>query len=159
VKFVVDGMLGKLSRWLRMMGHDVEYSAWLSDDRLMAIAKNEGRVLLTKDLELYQRCVSRGIDSFYVEGKNEAARLAELAERFQFPLTLNLASSRCPKCNTPLRSVSKEAIAEKVEPKTYAHYDEFLQCPNCGQVYWQGAHWDKIRATLQEASKILEKQA
>ena len=142
-----------------MMGHDVKYSAVLSDDELMTVAKTEERVLLTRDLELYQRCVSKGIEAFYVEGTNEPERLAELADRFKFPLKINLAASHCPKCNAQLRSVPKETIADKVEPKTYTHYNEFWQCPDCGQIYWQGAHWDKIRATLKEAQKILEKKA
>jgi uncharacterized protein with PIN domain len=82
VKFVADGMLGSLSRWLRMMGQDVEYSTLLDDDKLLALAKEEGRVLLTKDLELYKRANAKRIDVFYVEGKNEADRLAALAGRF-----------------------------------------------------------------------------
>ena len=155
MRFVADGMLGKLSRWLRMMGHDVEYSATLNDDELMAIAKKEGRILLTRDMELFQRCASKGIDAFYVEGANEAARLADLAERFKFPLAINLEVSRCPKCNTQLRSAPKEAVAGKVEDKTYAYYGEFWQCPGCGQFYWQGAHWEKIRGTLREAKENL----
>jgi len=159
VKFVADGMLGKLSRWLRMMGHDITYYAAFSDDELMAIAKKEDRVLLTRDMELFQRCASKGIDVFYVEGANEAARLAELTERFKFPLAINLEVSRCPKCNTQLHSVPKEAVAGKVENKTFAHYNEFWQCPRCGQIYWQGAHWDKIRATLHEAEEILARKS
>jgi hypothetical protein len=121
----------------------------------MALAKKEGRVLLTRDLELFQRCASKGIDAFFVEGATEAARLAELSERFKFPLTINLDTSRCPKCNTQLCSVSKESVAGKVEDKTYAYYNEFWQCPGCEQVYWQGAHWEKIRGTLREAEEIL----
>lgn len=158
MKFVADGMLGKLSRWLRMMGHDVVYSANSSDDELMTIAKNEGRVLLTKDKELFQRCASRGIDVFFIEGITEAENLAELAYRFKFPLVINLEVSRCPKCNTPLKPVQKEAIVGRVEEKTYAYYTEFWQCPGCGQVYWQGAHWDKIRGTLHEAEGILARK-
>ena len=158
MKFVADGMLGKLSRWLRMMGHDVEYSATFNDAELMAVAKKEGRVLLTRDLELFQRCASKGIGAFYVESANEAARLAELAERFKLPLTINLEVSRCPKCNTQLRSAPKETVAGKVEDKTYAYYSEFWQCLGCGQVYWQGAHWEKIRGTLREAEENLRKR-
>lgn len=158
MKFVADGMLGKHSRWLRMMGHDVKYSAVLSDDELMVVAKTEDRVLLTRDLELYQRCVSKAIDAFYIEGANEAERLAELAQRFKFPLEIDLATSHCPKCNTQLHSVPKETIADKVEPKTYSYYNEFWQCLSCRQVYWQGAHWEKIRSTLRDAQEILEKK-
>jgi len=155
VKFVADGMLGNLARWLRMMGHDVIYSATSEDDELMTIAQKEVRILLTRDLELFQRCMSKGIDAFYVEGANEAERLAELAERFKFPLTIKMEMSRCPKCNTQLLSAPKDSVAGKVEEKTYAYYSEFWQCPGCGQVYWQGAHWNKICATLSDAEKIL----
>jgi len=139
------------------MGHDVEYSATFSDMELMATAKRENRILLTKDLELFQRCISKGVEVFYVEGKDEAARLAELAKRFMLPLAVDLELSRCPKCNTQIHPVAKEAIESKVEPKTYARYNEFWQCPNCGQVYWQGGHWGKIRATLKMAEENLGK--
>jgi uncharacterized protein with PIN domain len=153
VKFVADGMLGSLARWLRMMGHDVEFPAILDDDKLMVLAKKENRILLTRDLELYKRSAARGIDVFYVEGKTEAERLAALAKRFGIELEIDLSVSRCPKCNTPIHEVPKEKIAGKVEENTFAHYDEFWECPKCGKVYWQGSHWPKIRETLEEAKR------
>jgi uncharacterized protein with PIN domain len=158
VKFVADGMLGKLARWLRMMGHDVKYSTDFEDDELLALAKKERRILLTRDLELYQRASAKGIGAFYVEGRTEAERLAELAERFGFPLEIDLEESRCPNCNTKLRSTPKEKIVGKVEKNTYLHYDEFWRCPRCGQIYWQGAHWGQIRITLQKAKKRLREK-
>ena len=93
-----------------------------------------------------------------MEGRTEAERLAELAERFGLPLGIDLEESRCPNCNTKLRSVPKEKIAGKVEKNTYLHYDEFWRCPRCGQVYWQGAHWGRIRITLQEAEEDLKRK-
>jgi uncharacterized protein with PIN domain len=158
VKFIADGMLGKLARWLRMMGHDVRYSTAFEDDDLLALAKKERRIILTRDLELYQRAVAKGVGALYVEGKTEAERLAELAKRFGVPLRINLEESRCPNCNTKLRSTPKEKIAGKVEKNTYLHYDEFWRCPRCGQVYWQGAHWGRIRITLQEAEEDLKRK-
>ena len=153
MKFVADGMLGSLARWLRMMGHDVEFPAVLDDDKLMVLAKKENRILLTRDLELYKRSTTRGIDVFYVEGKNESERLGALAKRFGITLEIDLSVSRCPRCNTMIQPVSKEEIANKVEKNTFAHYDEFWVCPKCGKVYWQGAHWPKIRETLEEAKR------
>lgn|GEM_PF-5615370 len=47
--------VGKLARWLRMMGHDTTYDVYLEDRELLEIAKFENRVLLTKDKELYKR--------------------------------------------------------------------------------------------------------
>jgi uncharacterized protein with PIN domain len=154
VNFVVDGMLGKLTRWLRMMGHDVKYSNKLDDTELMVIAKKESRVLLTRDLALYQRAIAKGIEAFYVEGMTEPERLAELARRFSIPLVIDLKSSRCPRCNAPLQSVPKEKVVDRVEKNTFSHYSAFWECPNCGHVYWQGAHWTKIRATLEDAEKL-----
>lgn len=154
MNFVVDGMLGKLTRWLRMMGHDVKYSNKLDDTELMVIAKKESRVLLTRDLALYQRAIAKGIEAFYVEGMTEPERLAELARRFSIPLVIDLKSSRCPRCNAPLQSVPKEKVVDRVEKNTFTHYSAFWECPNCGHVYWQGAHWTKIRATLEDAEKL-----
>lgn len=153
MKFVADGMLGSLSRWLRIMGNDVEYSTSFDDDKLLALAKEEGRVLLTRDLELYKRANAKRIGVFYVEGKNEADRLAALAARFGLGLEIDLRTSRCPKCNSPIRPTTKMCVVDKVEKKTVAHYDEFWECPTCKKVYWQGAHWPKIQTTLEDAKK------
>jgi len=156
VKFIADGMLGKLTRWLRMLGHDVKYSNKLNDAELAVIAKKERRVLLTKDLELYQRAIAKGIDAFYVEGRTEAKRLAEIAKRFNIPLVIDLKNSRCPRCNTKLWATPKEKLVGKVEKNTFTFYDDFWECPKCGNIYWQGAHWGRIRATLEEAKENLK---
>jgi uncharacterized protein with PIN domain len=156
LKFIADGMLGKLTRWLRILGHNVKYSNRLDDAQLSAIAKKERRVLLTKDLELYQQAMAKGIDAFYFEGQTEPERLAELSKRFSIPLEIDLQSSRCPKCNTKIEPIAKEKVADKVEPNTFDHYNEFWECPKCGQIYWQGAHWKRIRKTLDEAKEKLE---
>jgi uncharacterized protein with PIN domain len=151
-------MLGKLTRWLRMLGQDVKYSNQSEDAELIAMAKEEHRILLTRDLELYQHAAAKGIDAFYVEGLTEAEKLAELAERFAFSLTIDLKRSRCPKCNTKIQVTPKETLAGKVEKNTLTYYDEFWKCPKCGKIYWQGAHWKGIRATLEEAKKIKSSQ-
>ena len=156
MKFVADGMLGSLVRWLRMMGHDVEYSIGFDDEKLLVLAREESRVLLTRDLELYKRSTARVIDAVYVEGENEVERLAALAGRFGLALEIDLRTSRCPRCNTPIQPVPKASITDRVEKKTFAHYDEFWECPKCRKVYWQGAHWPKIRDTLEDAKKPRE---
>lgn len=157
VKFVADGMLGKLTRWLRMLGYDVKYLNALDDAQLIAVAKKEDRILLTRDMELYQQATTKGCEVFYTEGKNEAERLAQLAERFNIELNINMAKSRCPKCNVQVEPIAKEKVAEKVEKNTFMHYEEFWRCPECEQIYWQGAHWIKIRKTLDAAKDNLKK--
>jgi hypothetical protein len=140
-----------------MLGHDVEYSKSLDDDQLIAVAKEEGRVLLTRDLTLYQRATSRGTDAFLVEGKTEDEKLAELAKRFNLKLEIDVATSYCSKCNTRIELVSKDEVSEHVPSMTYSYYNEFWKCPKCGQIYWQGAHWKRIEATLKKARETLEK--
>ena len=154
MKFIADGMLGKLTRWLRILGQDVKYSTQLEDAELIEIAEKEHRVLLTRDSELHQRATAKGIAAFYVEGRTEAEKLAELAGRFGFPLTINLERSRCPRCNARIRLTPKEELEGEVEKNTFTYYNEFWKCLGCGRVYWQGAHWDGICATLEEAKKI-----
>ena len=153
MKFLADGMLGKLTRWLRMLGQDVEYSVKLSDSELLELAKKENRVLLTKDLELYQRAIAKGIDALYLEGKTESERLAELAKRYGLKLTIDMEESHCPICNTKLKAAPKEALSGELEKNTYTYYDKFWKCPNCGQIYWQGAHWKQITNTLTQAQQ------
>jgi uncharacterized protein len=153
LKFLADGMLGKLARWLRMLGQDVIYSTELSDNELLDLAKVECRVLLTKDFELYKRAINRGLDSFYVEGKTEVERLAEVAKRYGVELVVDMDKSHCPICNTKLQAAPKEQLKDELEPNTYIYYDKFWKCPNCGQVYWQGAHWNQIDKTITQAQQ------
>jgi uncharacterized protein with PIN domain len=135
----------------------VEYSSKLDDAQLIAIAKTERRILLTRDLELYKQATAKGVDVFYLEGKTEAERLADLAKRFHIILDIDMATSRCTKCNVVVKSIPKENITEKVEKNTFSHYEHFWECPKCGQIYWQGAHWTKIRKTLETAKEKLGK--
>ena len=153
MKFLADGMLGKLARWLRMLGQDVTYSVRFSDNELLDLTKVEERVLLTKDFELYKRAISRGLDSFYVEGKTESNRLAEVSKRYGLTLSVDMAKSHCPICNAKLQAASKEQLKEELKENTYTYYDRFWKCSDCGQVYWEGAHWKQITNTLTQAQQ------
>jgi uncharacterized protein with PIN domain len=154
LKFVTDGMLGKLTRWLRMLGHNVKYANNIDDKLLIKIGKTEKRTLLTRDVELYQQATSQHAEAFLVEGKNEAERLANLSKRFNLNLELNPENSRCPKCNAKIKPAEKTEIADKIPPSTKVFYEEFWECPKCGKIYWQGAHWKRINETLKEAQQI-----
>jgi len=68
-----------------------------------------------------------------------------------------MATSRCPKCNAKVKPISKEKAGHKVQKNTFTNYNEFWQCPKCRQIYWQGAHWTKIRKTLDTARENLKK--
>lgn len=151
MKFLADGMLGKLARWLRIVGHDVVYSVQFCDNELLDLSKKEERTLLTRDFELYKRAISRGLNAFYVEGKSESDWLAEVAKRYGLQLKIDIDKSHCTLCNAPLKSASKYELTSQIEKNTYNFYDKFWKCPNCGQVYWQGTHWKQIIKTLTQA--------
>lgn len=157
MKFITDGMLGKLTRWLRMLGHDVEYSKFLDDKELIKKVKTENRILLTRDLGLYQRAITQGANAFLVEGDTESKKLANLSKRFDFKLEIDVAVSRCPKCNNPIKLVSKEEVIDRIPKATALYYNEFWKCPSCEQIYWRGSHWKRIEETLREATEALSK--
>ena len=156
MKFIADGMLGKLTRWLRILGHDVKYSNKLDDAALITTSKRERRVLLTRDFELYKQAIAKGIDAFYVEGETGEEKLAEIAKRFNIDLNVDMATSRCPKCNSRVKPIAKDQVADKVGESTFAHYEEFWKCRKCGQIYWQGAHWKGIRRKLEKTREMLK---
>lgn len=150
---MVDGMLGKITRWLRMLGHDVKYSSELEDNQLMEIAKTESRILLTRDTELYRQATKKRVKTYCVKGEGEVEKLAELAMRFGIQLDIDMSKSRCPKCNTKVKSILKKEVSERIKPKTFDYYRNFWECPKCKQVYWKGSHWKGIRKTLRRAKE------
>ena len=158
MRFIVDGMLGSFSRWLRMLGCEVKYYNRASDNELLDVAREESRVLLTRDLELFRRAKSRGLEAFFVEGVTEAERLADVSRRFNIKLEVDTSISRCPTCNSPIKRVEKNEVLDKVPSGTLKHYDEFWVCTGCGKVYWRGGHWKNINATLAKAKKFLERK-
>lgn len=157
LKFLADGMLGKLTRWLRILGQDVRYSRSSEDEELLRIAKTGRRVILTRDLQLYQQAMTQGLTAFLVEGAKEAEKLAGLARRFDISLEFDSNVSRCPKCNSRIKPISKDEVMDKIPEATASYYETFWVCSGCAQVYWQGSHWKRINKTLSEAKETLEK--
>jgi len=155
LQFITDGMLGKLTRWLRMLGHDVEYYRAADDKKLVWLAESQKRVLLTSDQKLHQQMLKKGLDTLLVNVSDDAQRLAILAKRYSFKLIIDLNISRCPKCNSPIAKVTKQKVLDKIPKMTSTYYNDFWECISCGQVYWQGSHWKQIQTTLNEAIKKL----
>jgi len=161
MRFLLDGMLGKLARWLRMIGHECVYANNSDDRELLSIAKRDSLVLLTSDAELYRTAIARNIETCLVEGRTEPERLASLAERFNLKLSIDTAISRCPVCGWLLKETAKEEVQSAVPPATFKVYQSFWICsnPECAKVYWQGSHWKRIEQTLASANKILDRKA
>jgi hypothetical protein len=143
--FLLDGMLGSLARWLRMMGYDSKYLRDEEDGALLAILGE--RYLLTRDKQLAQRA---GPGGYYLESDDLDDQLSAVVERFG--LRLDLEPTRCTACNGPLEKVPKAQVREKVEEGTWSEHQDFWMCRECGKVYWHGAHWKNIRDRLDKIS-------
>lgn len=145
VRFLVDGMLGRLAKWLRAAGHDVVYEPPFDDLSLAERARREGRILLTRDRDLAAR---RGIRSLLIEGEDLDAQLGQVLRLFPAPGP----GSRCLRCNVPLEEVPLSAVQDFVPPYVRQHQKRFWLCPACRRVYWQGSHWQHMQERLEQCT-------
>lgn len=159
MRFLVDGMLGGLARWLRILGYEARYDANAKDNDLLRVASEEKMVLLTRDEELYHRAIARKISSGLVVGETEEERLVQMAITFGVQLDADMVETKCPECGTRLTEKSKNDIITDVPKASLKLYEQFWKCSNqnCGKVYWVGSHWKLIRQTLKEAKKLARK--
>ncbi|MGD8586122.1 MAG: Mut7-C RNAse domain-containing protein [Chloroflexota bacterium] len=146
-RFVLDTHLGQLASYLRLLGFDTLYRNDFEDPELARISQAEKRILLTKDRGVLKRKI---VTHGYVVRETEPARqLVEVVDRFdlrgQFrPFT------RCLRCNGLIESVDKAAVVDQLPADTRRYYDEFRRCASCGQVYWQGSHYQRMVAFLRQ---------
>ena len=146
-RFVLDIHLGKLAAYLRLLGFDTLYRNDYPDEELAYISKAERRILLTKDRGLLKRrVVSHG---YCVRETNPRQQLIEVVRRFNLFGAIE-PFRRCVKCNGPLETISKEAISERLPPGTRQRYDKFQICQACGQIYWKGAHFERLERLIDE---------
>lgn len=137
-RFIADAMLGKLARWLRVMGCDVEYFPAIDDRELVARAERSGRLILTRDTLLVRRRRARE-NHFFVRGDDYRDQVRQVAAAFAIDPFVHFLS-RCLECNTPLMDVAREEVAEQIPPYVFATHKDFQRCPACGRVYWRGTH-------------------
>ncbi|MFW5997065.1 MAG: Mut7-C RNAse domain-containing protein [Lentisphaeria bacterium] len=147
-RFIADVHLGKLARHLRLLGFDCLYYPDCDDCQLAEKAVAEQRILLTRDVGLLKRAiVTHGI---FLHSDKPAEQLRDIIRRLQLQ-TLIAPFSRCVRCNGRLQKVNKENIRSLVPPRTYRHIHEFVQCINCGKVYWKGTHWNRLNDIINHA--------
>ncbi len=138
MKLLCDHMLGTLAKWLRFMGYDTAYPGPLDDTELLALARREERVLLTRDKEL----ASRSPKTLRVRSDELEEQIREVASALGLRLVDPL--SRCSLCNTILVPVPLDAVKGLVPEGVQTRHEAFWQCPSCHRVYWQGSHWNKM---------------
>jgi uncharacterized protein with PIN domain len=148
--FVLDTHLGRLARYLRLLGFDTRYRNDYSDDELAAISANRHRILLTRDRKLLHRSVIT--HGYFVRQTDPLLQTGEVLRRFDLYTDIR-PLSRCIRCNGMLRTVAKEEVVHRLEPKTRRYYDAFRICRECRQIYWRGSHFRKMSALITAISR------
>ncbi len=155
MKFVVDCMLGKLAKWLKILGFDTVYFSRAEDDQLIQVARRERRILLSRDLKLLQRVDSQR--SLYVASEAWREQVCQVIQAFGLEAKIN-PFSRCLHCNHRLKRLSRQNARNLVSSFVYQRARRFAFCPRCGRVFWQGTHFQDMEAQLETIFKLQGKE-
>jgi len=154
VNFILDVHLGRLARYLRLCGFDAYYQNTLEDQKIIDIAENENRIILTRDIGILKN--SRVTHGYWLRSDNPKIQLKEVIKRFDLYDKINLFTM-CTVCNGKLKKVRKETIQEYLLPGTKSYYNEFYQCINCKKIYWKGSHYYHMKKEIKKILKKTEK--
>ena len=146
-KFVLDVHLGKLAKFMRMIGIDTLYRNDYEDEEIVKISLKEKRTILTKDLGILKR--KQVTHGYYVRNIDPSLQIQEIVGRFQLESEIK-ELSRCIECNEKIVSVHKEDILDKLPLKVRKWQSEFFQCPGCKNIYWKGSHYDNMIKMIRE---------
>jgi uncharacterized protein with PIN domain len=147
--FFCDAGLGGLARWLRAAGHDAKWQPDIDDDELLLQARKLSATILTTDSMLMERRLLRDriIPALWLPPTLKIPE--QLAVVFR-EFGLAVGEPRCMNCGGELIRGDKEALQERIPPRTYRWLDEYFVCARCGKLFWRGTHWERIRGTLSE---------
>lgn len=146
-KFVLDTNLGRLARYLRLLGFDCLYANDFEDAALARISSEQQRTLLTRDRRLLQRrIITRG---YFVRELRPRLQVPEVLSRFDL-YRLIAPFSRCIRCNGDLQAVDKQRIEARLEARTRQYYNSFRCCSDCGQIYWHGSHYQRAMRLVED---------
>jgi len=157
LRFAADCMLGRLARWLRILGHDVVYFRRIDDGALVTLSAREKRTLLTRDTRLVLLRAARGailIESPYLEDQLRQMALVS-GPRLLAPGLCR----RCLVCNEPIRPVEKDSVRNRIPAYVFRTQSRFLRCGRCDRIYWSASHVRdmvrRLRRTLGERPQAL----
>lgn len=147
-RFVLDVNLGKLARWLRLLGFDALYRSDYRDAEVAAISAHDGRVALTRDRRLlHHKIIEHG---YWVRADRPEEQILEVVRRYGLQPKVR-SFHRCTECNGIIHPARKEDVWSRLEPKTKRYYEEFYQCGDCRRVYWRGSHYGGLLEKLDHA--------
>ena len=149
-RFIADVHLGKLVRYLRLLGFNTTQFRGKTDAALVETARAETRIILTRDRDLLKRsAVTHG---YWVRSTNPIDQAREVVHRFDLQSKAE-PFTRCLVCNGPLIPVKKERVLERIPPKTARWQDEYFMCRDCGKLYWHGTHYPQLQTIVDQILK------
>jgi len=140
--FILDVHLGKLAKYLRMLGFDTLYRNDNDDPEIIRISLDEHRIILTRDIGLLK--VKTVTHAYFVRDQHPKEQLAEVLKHFDMVQDIH-PFNRCVKCNGQLESVDKDKIIHQLEPLTIKYFNEFYKCADCNSIFWKGSHYDHMQ--------------
>jgi len=146
-RFLADRMLGRLARYLRLLGYDVTYPDPCADAILVAMAQGEGRVLLTRDRGILERSGPAGGNPRVVILRSQAA-IEQVAQLASEGWLRSPGPPRCADCNQALEEMSASEARHLVPPYTFAVHSHFMYCRGCNRVLWEGSHPERFRRLI-----------
>lgn len=144
-RFICDQHLGSLARLLRMLGFDTAWDGQWREPALARRAANEQRVVLSRSRSLLKR---REIPrALLIRSQRGDSQATEVVRRFRLAGQVRLFG-RCTRCNGAVDAVAKDQVLARIPPRTRLWLDEYHLCRQCGQLYWEGTHVEKVRTRL-----------
>ncbi|MCM8806028.1 MAG: Mut7-C RNAse domain-containing protein [Candidatus Omnitrophica bacterium] len=150
MKFIADGMLGSLARWLRLLGFDTEYFSGRDKFFLAYNAKKEGRIVLTRDRNFF---LQHQNITLLIENEKIAEQLREIKNKLPITFDSKKFFSRCNICNNPLEPKTISEVINYVPDYVAKTQKNFSYCNICGRIYWQGTHWQRMLEFIKKVSK------
>ena len=150
-KFIVDCNVGKLAKWLRLMGYDTRFFNGTDDSQLVATALAEGRVILSRDTRIMERrlITSGKLRAILIRSDNPELQIRQVIDALDLNSQLR-PFTICLECNQPLAERDKGEVKELVPPYVYQTQSQFMQCPTCHRIYWRGTHWQAMARRLEK---------
>jgi len=147
IKFILTQELGRLAKWLRILGYDAEYSDSSNHSGFFLQALRDGRVILSRNHHLPKRT---GLQIILINSEQVKQQVVEVVKTLKLQLNKDIMFSRCIICNTLLAPIEKNKIQSQVPDHVFKAQEHFITCPKCKRIYWQGTHWGNVTKTLEE---------
>jgi uncharacterized protein with PIN domain len=153
LRFIIDQNVGKLAKWLRMLGYDSLFFTGEDDSQMVRQALAENRILLTRDTGIMKRRVATTgrLKAILMQSEEPEKQMRQLVVAIDLnsqahPFTI------CLECNRPLIDRKPEEVKDRVPPYVYKTQTQYMECPECRRIYWRGTHW---KAMLNKLHRIV----